>query len=177
MASNRLFYCFFIEVFCKTNKAGCLYYFLQGREEIMRKRFALLAILTVALVAMVGFVAVGYESQGLTCVACNGVVDKAPCEAFTVKVTFKNTGKTEGTWSVNIAFEGEKWNWNGTSQTLTLKPYYKKTLTWNGSVPCDAPIDSVARLIVYYDDSFVPLDWWIHVVSGAELTVTSSTVE
>jgi hypothetical protein len=94
-----------------------------------------------------------------------------------VKITFKNTGKTEGTWSVNIAFEGEKWTWNGTSQTLTLKPCKTKTLTWNGSVPSDAPIDSVARLIVYYDNSFVPLDWWIHVVPGAELTITSSTLE
>jgi hypothetical protein len=66
-------------------------------------------------------------------------------------------------------------NWN--TQTLTLKPCKTKTLTWNASVPCDAPIDSVARLIVYYDNSLVPLDWWIHVVPGAELTITSSVVE
>ena len=75
-----------------------------------------------------------------------------------MKITFKNTGKTEGTWSVNIAFEGEKWTWTGTSQALTLKPCKTKTLTWNGSVPCDAPIDSVARRIAYYDNSFAPLD-------------------
>ena len=94
-----------------------------------------------------------------------------------MKITFKNTGKTVGTWSVNKAFKGEKWTWTGTPQILTLKPCKTKTLTWNGTVPSDAPIDSVARLIVYYDNSFVPLDWWIHVVPGAELTITSSTVE
>jgi len=44
-------------------------------------------------------------------------------------------------------------------------------------VPCDAPVDSLARLIVYYNDSFTPLNWWIHVVSNAELTITSSSVE
>ena len=91
-----------------------------------------------------------------------------------MKITFKNTGKTEGTWSVNITFEDEKWTWNGTPQSLTLKSGKTKTLTWNGSVPIDAPIDSVARLIVYYDNSFVPLDWWIHVVPSAELAITSS---
>ena len=66
---------------------------------------------------------------------------------------------------------------SGTPQTLTLKSCKTKTLTWNGDVPCDAPVDSVARLIVYYNDSFVPLDWWVHVISGAELTITSSSVE
>jgi hypothetical protein len=35
----------------------------------------------------------------------------------------------------------------------------------------------MARLIVYYDNSFVPLDWWIHVVPSAELAITSSTLE
>src|SRR5690606_40500390 len=38
------------------------------------------------------------------------VVDKAPGEAFTVKITFKNTGKAEGNWSVNIAFEDNSWS-------------------------------------------------------------------
>lgn len=94
-----------------------------------------------------------------------------------MEITFKNTGKTEGTWSVNVAFEGELWTWNGTSQILTLKPSKTKTLTWNGNVPCNASIGSIARLIVYYNESFMPLNWWIHVVSGAELTITSSLVE
>ena len=118
--------------------------------------------------------------QSLACLACgsdSNVVDKVPCEAFTVKITFKNTGKTEGTWSVNIAFEGESWTWNGTPQILTLKPSKTKTLTWDGNVPCNVPIGSIARLIVYYNDSLASLDWWIHVVSGAELTITSSVVE
>jgi cytochrome c oxidase assembly protein Cox11 len=146
----------------------------------MRKRYALLSLAAAMLIVMVGFLAVGSDpAQSLACFACGsgGVVDKAQSEAFTVKITFKNTGKIEGTWFVNIAFEGEKWTWTGTAQTLTLKPYKTKTLTWNGTVPSDAPTDSVARLIVYYDNSFVPLDWWIHVIPGAELAIASSSVE
>lgn len=146
----------------------------------MIKRSALLSFTVATLIVLVSLSSVGSGNQSLACLACDsagGVVDKSQCEIFAVKITFKNTGKSDGTWSVNIAFEGEKWTWSGTPQTLTLKPCKTKTLTWNGSVPCDAPIDSVARLIVYYDDSFMPLDWWIHVVPSAELTITSSTVE
>jgi len=143
------------------------------------KRFALLALAVATLIVATGFLIIGSDNQSLACLACSGsgVVDKASCEAFTVKITFKNTGKTEGTWSVNIAFEGESWTWRGIPQTLTLKPCQTKTLTWNGSAPCGAPVDSMARLIVYYDNSFTPLNWWIHVVPGAELTITSSTVQ
>lgn len=104
-----------------------------------------------------------------------GVIEKMQQETFTVKVTFKNIGDTKGTWSVNVAFEGA-WTWTGTPKNLTLKPCYKKTLTWTGMVPCDAPIGSTARLIVYYNDNFVLQDWWILVVSDAELTVVSSVV-
>ena len=145
----------------------------------MRKRYVLLSLAVAMLIIMAGFLARGSKSQPLACYACGGggVVDKAQSEAFTVKITFKNTGNAEGTWSVNIAFEGEKWTWTGTPQSLTLKPSRTRTLTWNGTVPTDAPIDSVTRLIVYYDNSFVPLDWWVHVVPGAELAITSSTVE
>jgi cytochrome c oxidase assembly protein Cox11 len=145
----------------------------------MKKRYALLSLAAATLVIIVGFLVSGSSSQSLTCFACEngGVVDKTQSEAFTVRIAFKNTGTTEGTWSVNIAFEGEKWTWTGTQQSLTLRPGRTKTLTWNGTVPSDAAIDSVARLIVYYNDSFVPLDWWIHVVPGAELTITSSTVK
>lgn len=146
----------------------------------MKKRYALLSLALAALIVILGFSSVSSDNQSSACLACGdcgGVVDKTPCETFTVKITFKNTGKTEGTWSVNIAFEDEAWSWNGTPKTLTLKPCHKKTLTWNGTVPQEAPIDSMARLIVYYDDSFEPLNWWIHVIDGAELTITSSTVE
>jgi len=146
----------------------------------VRKRYALLSLVIATLIVTVGFLAVcSNPAQSLTCFACGGggVVDKTPCESFIVKITFKNTGKTEGTWSVNIAFEGEKWTWTGTPQSLTLKPGKTETFTWSGTVPCDAPTDSVARLIVYYNDSFVPLDWWIHVIPGAELTIASSSVE
>jgi len=143
------------------------------------KRYALVSLAVATLVIMVGFSTVRSNNQSLICFACGGggVVDKPPCEAFTVKVTFKNTGRGEGTWSVNMAFEGEAWTWSGAPQTLTLRPCQTKTLTWNGNVPYNAPIGSVARLIVYYNDSFTPLNWWIRVVTGAELTITSSTVK
>jgi len=146
----------------------------------MKKRFALLSLALATLIVVVGFSSVGSDNESLVCLACGGcrgVVDKTPCETFTVKITFKNTGEAEGTWSVNIGFEDEAWTWSGTPKTLALKPCHKETLTWNGNVPEDAPIDSMARLIVYYDDSFEALDWWIHVIDGAELTITSSTVE
>jgi len=145
---------------------------------VVRRKLALLPIAVVSLLIIVDFSATSSNNQSLV-FACKegGVVEKAPCQNFSITVTFKNTGKTEGTWSINVAFEGEKWTWSGIPQTLTLKPTKMKTLAWNGNVPCNAPIDSVARLIVYYNDSFTPLNWWIHVVSGAELTVASSTVE
>ena len=144
----------------------------------MKKRYALLLLVIATLILMIGFPAVGSNDDSLAVACCDGgVVDKAPCEAFTVKITFQNTGTTIGAWSINIAFEGESWSWSGTAQNLTLKPCRRKTLTWDGSVPCDAPIGSTARLVVYHNDSFTPLNWWIHVVSGAELAITSSTVE
>jgi len=142
------------------------------------KRLALLSLALITIVVTLSFSSMGSDNQSLACLACTcGVVDKAAHETFTVKITFKNTGKTEGTWSVNIAFEDEAWTWSGTPKTLTLKPCHKETLTWNGNVPEDAPIDSMARLIVYHTDSFEPLNWWIHVIDSAELTITSSTVK
>lgn len=146
----------------------------------MNKKFALCSLSAVALVIVLLVSFFNSTTQSLACLACGsegGVVDKMPCETFTVKITFKNTGTAEGTWFINIAFEGNAWAWSGTQQTLTLKPSKTKTLSWNGSVPCNAPVDSVARLIVYYNDSYTALNWWIRVVSGAELSITSSTVE
>jgi hypothetical protein len=130
-------------------------------------------------IIMACFAALGSNGQQMVCLAYGGkgVVDKTPCEAFVVNIYFKNTGQSAGAWHVNIAFESELWTWSGTPQNLTLESNQRKTLTWNGTVPRDAPIGSVARLIVYYNDSFTALNWWIHVVPNAELTITSSTVE
>lgn len=144
------------------------------------KKHVLLFGSVAMLIILVGFSVASLGNKDLTCLACEaegGVVDKMPHEAFNVKIVFKNTGKTEGSWSVNVAFEGEAWTWSGTPQILSLKTCKTETLTWDGIIPCDAPIDSVARLVVYYNNSFTALDWWIHVVSGAELTITSSTVK
>lgn len=119
----------------------------------------------------------GKKHFEIECVQQSGVVDKAPGEEFTVKITFRNTGKTVGSWNINIAFEGENWSWAGVAQHLTLKPHHKGTLTWKGEVPENAPARSIARLIVYFNGKFVRLDWWIHVTEAAELSIVSSTVK
>ena len=142
---------------------------------MMIKKTVFLSLSLVTIVFLAGFFALGSESQSLSCSACDiGVVDKKPREGFDVEITFKNSGTSKGTWSVNIAFEGDVWIWAGTSQVLVISPSHKKTLMWNGTVPSNAPSDSIARLIVYYNDSVMPLDRWIHIVSGAELSVTES---
>ncbi|UCF45045.1 MAG: hypothetical protein JSW44_04680 [Candidatus Bathyarchaeota archaeon] len=144
----------------------------------MAKKYALLFIIAV-LVFVVVNLSVTDISNSLT-FANNqedGVVDKAPGEVFTVKISFENTGESDGTWSVNIAFEDDSWSQVGTAQNLALKSGKKGTLTWDGTVPANATINSMARLVVYYDDSFKALDWWIRVVPGAELCIKSSAVE
>jgi len=144
----------------------------------MAKKYAVLVLIAVLVVVAVNF-SISKTSSSL--VFANNqkdcVVDKVAGDAFTVKITFKNTGKTEGNWSVNIAFEDEVWSQVGTPQNLMLDAGETETLTWNGVVPANATVGSVARLVVYYDDSFKALNWWIHVVPGAELTIKSSIVE
>jgi hypothetical protein len=148
---------------------------LKGR---MAKKYALLFLVAVLMVVAVS---VSVSDTGSSLVFAHnhqdGVIDKAAGDTFTVKITFKNTGKSDGNWSVNIAFEDEVWSQVGTPQNLALKPGETETLTWNGVVPANATVDSMARLVVYYDDGFKALNWWIHVVPGAELTIKSSIVE
>jgi len=107
---------------------------------------------------------------------CEGTVDKKPGESFTIKITFKNKGTTEGTWKITVTFEGEDWTWKGEEKQLTLKSYKTKTLTWEGNVPEDVTVDTVARLVVYYDSEFAALNWWIHVIRDAELYIIDSKV-
>lgn len=144
----------------------------------MAKKYAVL-FLIVVLVFVVVNLSVTDINKSLTFAnnQADGIVDKAPGEAFTVKITFKNTGKTEGAWNVNIAFEDNSWSQVGTQQNLILESGKTATLTWTGTVPASATVNSMARLVVYYDDYFEALDWWIRVVPGAELCITSSTVE
>jgi hypothetical protein len=75
----------------------------------MKKKFALLSLVLITIIVTLSFSSVSPDDQSLTCLACGGcgVVDKTAYETFTVKITFQHTGKTEGTWSVNIDFEGE----------------------------------------------------------------------
>lgn len=107
---------------------------------------------------------------------CSGTVDKKPGESFMVKITFKNKGTTEGDWNVTVTFEGEEWGWEGEKKELSLEPDERETLSWEGNVPANAQVDSMARLVVYYDSEYVALSWWIHVVSDAELDIVDSKV-
>ena len=149
-----------------------------GVERRMAKKYALLFLTAVLVVVVISF---SLSDTGNSLVFAHNqdcsTVYKAAGEAFTVKITFKNIGKTEGMWSVNIAFEDNSWSQVGTPQSLTLQAGQTKTLTWNGDVPVNATVGSVARLVVYYDNSFKALNWWIHVVPSAELTIESSIVE
>jgi hypothetical protein len=174
---GRELYSFFLEVSYKMDKASRPH-LLSGGKRRMQKRLVFTSFMLATLVAVASSSTVGLGNPLSACLPNpHGVVDKVARGTFTVEITFKNMGTTEGKWSVNIAFEGEKWSWKGLQQNLTLKPNITRKLVWNGSVPEDAPADTVARLVVYYDDSFLGLDWWIHVVPGAQLTVTSSTVK
>lgn len=138
-------------------------------------KFAGLWFLLAVLIAMSGLSSVGVFSE-LACAThpTSDVVRKTPGASFTAEIAFRNTGETEGSWSVNAALECESWTWKGTSQSLTLRPGGKKTLSWNGTIPTDAQIDSTARLIVYYGNTQLALNWWINVIQAAELSVTGS---
>jgi hypothetical protein len=144
----------------------------------MARKYAIL-ILSALLIFVVISTSVNDSVNSLVLSASQkeGFVNKAPGDPFTVEIEFQNTGKTEGDWSINIEFEGKSWSQSGIAQNLQLEPGKKETLTWNGFVPADAHPGSVARLVVYYDDSYKALDWWIQVTPNAELTIKSSSVE
>src|SRR5512136_2574562 len=143
----------------------------------MDKRFVFLFLSLTLVVVAVNFSLIGGTDTVICSTDDNGVVSKVRGDDFTVKITFKNIGKTEGNWAVNVVFEGDFWIWKGTSQNLTLGDGLSKTLTWSGIIPNNATVDSMARLVVYYGGSYKALDWWIRVVPGAELAIQSSSVE
>jgi hypothetical protein len=146
----------------------------------MAKRYIVFPFLVIALLIVVaGFSATAANSGLIVSAHGSGVVNKGRSDAFQVLITFKNTGSGDGTWSVAAVFEGDSWVWKGQPQTLTLTSGDTKTLEWDGNVPKNAAINSVARLVVYFGDSFTVFDWWIHVTSGLEnsqLSISSSSV-
>lgn len=146
----------------------------------MRKPLLKCTIL-LTLVLIIGFFPAISNNQSLADLTIikdknKSMVDKNQGETFTVEIAFENTGKDNGEWTVNIAFEGEKWMWTGTHQTLSLSPSNSNTLSWTGTVPTTAPLNSFARLVAYYGESFQALDTWIHVVSNAKLSITSDSL-
>ncbi len=133
------------------------------------------------LIFVVGFfpaMSTNQPVQNLTIVKDKNkrVIDKIQGETFSVEVEFTNTGKSGGEWTVNVALEGEQWTWAGIPQILSLAPSNNGTLTWTGNVPTTAPLNSFARLVVYYGDSFEARDLWIHVISTAKLDITASSL-
>jgi hypothetical protein len=146
---------------------------------IKKKSTLTATIIILALLTTLSITCLFKPSKGASLdfdVLCSGTVDKKPGESFTVKITFKNKGTTEGTWNTTVAFEGDYWIWKGEKKELALAPGEKETLKWEGNVPANAELDSIARLIVYYDGDYVALNWWIHVISGAELCIVDSKV-
>lgn len=146
----------------------------------MRKPLLTCTIL-LTLLLTIGFFPANSNNQSLTDLTIikdknKPIVDKTRGETFIVEIEFENTGKGNGEWKVNIALEGEKWMWTGTTQTLSLSPSSSNTLSWTGTVPTTAPLNSFARLVAYYGDSFQALDTWIHVVSNAKLSITSDSL-
>jgi hypothetical protein len=108
--------------------------------------------------------------------SCEGIVEKRVGEVFTIKVVFKNKGTGDGSWRVSVAFENEDWTWKGEEQPLSLESQARETLSWEGTVPDTAAVDSLARLIVYYDNDFMRQNWWIHVTPSPELAILHSQV-
>ena len=151
---------------------------LHGVEwRMMKKKQVLLFVSVVMLVAVVvNFSMAGANDSIEVSSQDTGVVQKGRGDAFTVTITFENTGRDQGSWNVNVVFEGSSWFWKGTAKTLTLDGNEKKTLVWNGAVPANAAMNSVARLVMYYDDSVKALDWWIRVVPASELNIKTSCV-
>lgn len=143
----------------------------------MKRKLSLIVFSAVLLVIMFNFSFTNATDPLEFSEKRSEIVEKVQGETFTVEIGFKNTGKNVGRWNISIVFEGENWSQIGNSQYLEIDPSEEKTVSWTGIVPTDAPLDSIARLVVYFEDSFKPLNWWIYVVPGAELTIKSSCVK
>jgi hypothetical protein len=147
-------------------------------ERTVKKKVSLIVFLVAMLIVVILYLPSTTANDSLEFTEkSNKVVEKVRGEAFIVEIEFKNTGKDAGKWNVNIVFEGESWNQKGESRNLELEPNEEKKLKWEGVVPVDAQINSIARLVVYYEDSFKVLNWWIQVIPGAQLTIKSSCVK
>lgn len=140
------------------------------------KKYAILCLTITLIIAMASFSLTQATDTIVFTHNDDGAVNKTKGETFTVKLNVKNTGDDAGNFSINVTFEGEAWTWKGTQKNVTLGAGETKLLTWEGKVSNDAKVGSVARLIAYYDDSFKALNWWIHVSSGSELAIISSSV-
>ena len=124
----------------------------------MKRKLSLIVFSAVLLILMFNFSFTNATDPLEFSEKRSEIVEKVQGELFTVEIGFKNTGKNEGVWNISIVFEGEQWSQAGNSQYLELEASEEETLRWTGTVPTDAPIDTVARLVVYYEDSFKALN-------------------
>ncbi|UCE96197.1 MAG: hypothetical protein JSV51_00890 [Candidatus Bathyarchaeota archaeon] len=146
----------------------------------MKKKVFVIAIIVLISLGMLASICLLKPTQAACPLGmettCLGTIDKEPDEFFEIKITFRNNGERKGTWEIAVTFEGDDWTWKGEKKLLVLNPGKKKTLRWEGEVPEVAAADSIARLIVYYDNMFVAMNWWIHVTDEAELCIVDSEV-
>jgi hypothetical protein len=146
----------------------------------MKNRMFLIAAIILLTIGTIGPVQISTPTFAISSleikISCKRVIDKEPGESFNVEILFHNKGETKGSWSVAVTFEGEEWSWQSEKKILILGSSEQKILLWEGSVPKDVPANSVARLVLYYNDEFVALNWWIHVVGDSELQIVSSKV-
>src|SRR4030067_1228682 len=101
-----------------------------GRILVEMKKKQILFFVSVAMLVavVVNFSLAGANDSITVSSQDTGVVQKGRGDAFTVTITFENTGRDEGSWTVNVVFEGSSWSWKGTSKSLTLSGNEKKTL-------------------------------------------------
>jgi len=72
----------------------------------MNKKYALFAFSIILLIIIINFSVTSASDSVVLTSHGNGVVDKEAGDAFKVEVSFKNTGNTQGSWSVSVVFEG-----------------------------------------------------------------------
>jgi hypothetical protein len=87
----------------------------------MNKKYALFTFSIILLIVLLNFSITTASNSIVLTSHQKGVVDKNAGDGFKVEVSFKNTGKTQGSWSVSVVFEGASWVWKGTAACGLLR--------------------------------------------------------
>ena len=79
---------------------------------MMKKKQVLLFVSVAILVAVVvNFSMAGANDSIAVSSQDTGVVQKGRGDALTVTIAFENSGRDQGSWTVNVVFEGSSWFW------------------------------------------------------------------